>query len=81
MTRKTLKPAMFETDFNALLAASAPQRMMLIKIEYGDVEKALEFWLNNVLLRHPVGVEYVRTLRNGDVEIVVTPIQIEEPTA
>jgi hypothetical protein len=71
---KTLKSMMFEPELSQTIAASAPVEQMTITLHFEDVNRALEFWLNNVLLRHPVTVEYWNTTRDRNtLTVVVTP--------
>lgn len=74
---KRLQPMMFEEEFRQIVAESAPREILTITVDRDDVEKAIEFWLNNVLLKHPVKVELVRALRSGELKIICNPVLVK----
>mgnify|MGYP000682755790 CR=1 FL=1 len=74
---KRLQPMMFEEEFRQVVAESAPRNTLTVTVDRDDVEKAIEFWLNNVLLKHPVKVEFVQALRNGELKIICNPILVK----
>lgn len=74
---KRLQPMMFEEEFRQIVAESAPHQSLTITVDRDDVEKAIEFWLNNVLLKHPVKVEFVQALRGGELKIICNPVLVK----
>lgn len=74
---KRLQPMMFEEEFKRVIEESAPRDSLTITVERDDVEKAIEFWLNNVLLKHPVKVDFVTALRSGALKIICIPIAVK----
>ena len=47
---------------------------MIIIVEPEDVGRVVEFWINNVLLKHPVRVDFVSMSNTGALRINCTPI-------
>jgi len=76
---KTLGPLMYKDEFFATVADAAPTQSMLINFEYGDIEKAIEFWLNNVVFRHPVEVQSIRMTRSGATDVIIQPVKQKLP--
>lgn len=74
---KQLQPMMFEEEFRQIITESAPRQSLTVTVDRDDVEKAIEFWLNNVLLKHPVKVEFVEALRSGDLKIICNPVLVK----
>ena len=74
---KRLQPMMLEEEFRQIVAESAPRQGLIITVDRDDVEKAIEFWLNNVLLKHPVKVEFVHALRSGELKIICNPVLVK----
>lgn len=67
-----LEPVMTVSEYLAVVAESRPLSLVSIRLEAEDVERALEFYLNNVVLRHPVIVASVVHDRVGNVMINVS---------
>lgn len=69
----TIEPMMLPEVFKQTLKESAPNEAFTLVFDFEDINRALEFWLNNVVLRHPVIVSSY-TQRSGNMTIEVTPI-------
>lgn len=70
---KKLQPLMHVDEFNKVLAASKPFDSMSLNLRSTAIEIALEFWLNNVVLIHPVTVSAVQHHRDGSTTIIIQP--------
>lgn len=71
--RKSLNPNMSVQEFVGLREESKPVDRYTLTFGPTDIQLAIEFWLNNVVLRNPVTVEDLHTTDDGSVVIVVVP--------
>ena len=73
MTSKLQAPV-GATELREVLTDHRPREDFILKFHYTDIETAVEFWLNNVVLRHPVDIGFIEK-RGSDYVIGVMPLQ------
>lgn len=71
---RSLNPNMSAQEFVGVRQESKPVDRYTLTFGPTDIELAIEFWLNNVVLRNPVTVEDLHTTDDGSVVIVAVPI-------
>lgn len=57
---KKLKPNMSDGEFLETLKSNRPAEPFLLDFSFEDVGRAVDFWLNNVVLKMPVTVRSMR---------------------